>query len=402
MALFDQKISLAELLSLIPDGEIERIAVETRVDYCTKRLGGKLMLNMLLYAHLSRERLGLRGLSDVLTSADFKLLFDYGHHQGIAHSSLSDRLSVIDVDFFRLSYQRIRERFCQSFCGETICGLQVQRVDSTLVSEAAGKLQTGMTCGNNYKRKKMVKYTLNYDGMSGSCCCVHTAEKYASESLALPQNVFKHFKREKNHSHVYIFDRGQSAAKAFDDLNSHQGLLFVGRLADNRKLSVVKDFDLTYRNFTHGQLKQDALVHLYDKAKVKTDGIYRVIRFRPQGKDQDILLITNIFHLRAETIAQMYRRRWDIEVFFRFLKQELNFSHFLSLNTNGIEVVMYTILIAAMLVMIYKKENQLGYKTAIRKMNTELQKIMIVMVVKITGGDIRKLDKYNLNLPNDA
>lgn len=98
----------------------------------------------------------------------------------------------------------------------------------------------------------------------------------------------------------------------------------------------------------------------------------------------------------------MYRRRWDIEAFFRFLKQELNFSHFLSLNTNGIEVVMYTIVIAAMLVMIYKKENELGYKTAIRKMNTEMQKMIILMVVEITGGDIRKLDKYNLDLPGDG
>jgi IS4 transposase len=41
----------------------------------------------------------------------------------------------------------------------------------------------------------------------------------------------------------------------------------------------------------------------------------------------------------AKEIAQAYRRRWDIEVFFRFLKQELNVSHLVSLNTNAIQVV---------------------------------------------------------------
>jgi hypothetical protein len=403
MPIFNQNVSLQELLDLIPDQQISRIAVDTKVDYCAKRLHGKLMLSLLLYAHLSTQRLGLRGLSDVFSSPDFKLLFGYRHPHGIAHSSLSERLSEIDVDFFRLCCECIGERFTRNFPSGEICGLQVQRVDSTLVSEVAGKLKEGMTCGNDYMRKKMVKYTLNYDGMFGTCSCVHTGESYASESLALPGNVFKHFKKTQNHAQVYVFDRGQNATKAFKELNNRQGLLFVGRLMDNRKLSVVKELDLTYKNFTHGRLKQDALVHLYDKGKVQTDSTFRVIRFRPHGKGQDILLITNICYLRAETIALMYRRRWDIEVFFRFLKQELNFSHFLSLNTNGIEVVMYTILIAAMLVMIYKKENDIGYKTAIRKMNIEIQKMIILMVVKITGGDIRMLDKYNLDLfPRDG
>ena len=47
--------------------------------------------------------------------------------------------------------------------------------------------------------------------------------------------------------------------------------------------------------------------------------------------------ITNDFELRPKEIANAYRRRWDIEVFFRFIKQELNASHLISLNKNGIE-----------------------------------------------------------------
>jgi len=77
----------------------------------------------------------------------------------------------------------------------------------------------------------------------------------------------------------------------------------------------------------------------------------------------------------------------------RFLKQELNFSHFLSLNENGIQVVLYITLITAMLVMIYKKENEIGCKTTIRRMGIELESVVLAIVVIQSGGDLRKTYK---------
>jgi IS4 transposase len=56
-----------------------------------------------------------------------------------------------------------------------------------------------------------------------------------------------------------------------------------------------------------------------------------------EGKEYWFL--TNDFECSAKEIAQAYRRRWDIEVFFRFLKQELNVSHPASLNKNGTQVI---------------------------------------------------------------
>ncbi|MDR1274541.1 MAG: transposase [Odoribacteraceae bacterium] len=124
--------------------------------------------------------------------------------------------------------------------------------------------------------------------------------------------------------------------------------------------------------------------------------VFRVIRFRPPGNDKDIILITNVLNVRAEQVAIWYRRRWDIEVFFRFLKQELNFSHFVSLNENGIQIVLYMTLIAAMLIMIYKNENAVGYKTAKRRMEIELQDIILAVAVARAGGDLSRL---NLPVP---
>ncbi len=119
---------------------------------------------------------------------------------------------------------------------------------------------------------------------------------------------------------------------------------------------------------------------------------FRIIHFIPKGRKETIVLITNIFHLSSEVISQMYRRRWDIEIFFRFLKQELNFSHFISLNDNGIQVILYMTLITAMLVMIYKKDNEIGYKTAIRRMRIELESLVMSIIVIQSGGDLKKTE----------
>jgi hypothetical protein len=406
MAIFKQhSLQLSKLLHLIPDDLFVEIIRDTKVDYYAKALKGKMLFNMLFYAILTIDKLGQRGLADVFSSPQFRLLFNVETEKtSLSHSSVSDRLSVINVDFFRQVYEHILKRFSRMYPGASISGLKLQRVDSSLVAECSNRLKEGMTCGNVYKKKKMLKYTLNYDGMYGTCAVTHTEEKYASESLALPENVIAHFKQTQDHAQVYVFDRGQSSAEAFSRMKSNEGLQFVGRLLDNRKLFTVKKLDLAFKRFSQGELKQDALIQLYKKERtigksgkmvnrqVLMEDVYRVIRFRPVDANEDIVLITNILNLRAETIAQMYRRRWDIEVWFRFLKQDLNFSHFLSLNENGIQVVLYMTLIVAMLIMIYKQENHLGYKTAKRRMEIELQEFIIALAVVQSGGDLRRLN----------
>jgi hypothetical protein len=348
------------------------------------------------------DRLSQRGLADAFGSPWFRTIFNYHGKKEISHSSVSERLSVIDVDFFKGAYESIYACFSTLYTKKEISGMCLQRVDSTLVKEACNKLKEGITCANRYGKSKMLKYTINYDGMFGSFCKVHKQESYANECKPLCENVMEHFKKEQDHSSVYLFDRGQTSTDAFTGMKSEEGLWFIGRLKENRKLKHIKSFNILDVDFTQGQLLEDGLYQLYKTAKTKAgksshkkvlvEEDFRIIRFRVEGKNEDIVLITNILHLSPNEIAQMYRRRWDIEVFFRFLKQELNFSHFLSLNDNGIQVVLYMTLITAMLVKIYKKENEIGYKTAVRRMNIELESLVMAIIVIQSGGDLRKTE----------
>src|SRR5690606_18561588 len=95
----------------------------------------------------------------------------------------------------------------------------------------------------------------------------------------------------------------------------------------------------------------------------------------------------------SSDLSDYYRKRWDIEVFFRFLKQELNLSHLVSMNKNGIEVMVYMTMIAAMLLLIYKKANNVGYKTAKRRIAMQLRDMITAMLIIFEGGDPGKVFK---------
>src|SRR5207302_2511392 len=56
-------------------------------------------------------------------------------------------------------------------------------------------------------------------------------------------------------------------------------------------------------------------------------------------------------------LAELYRSRWDIEIFFRFLKTRLGFRHLTSRTENGITVMIYVTLIAALLLIWYKRKS---------------------------------------------
>ena len=95
MAIFsNHKIGIAEILREIPEEELTKLSITTKVDYCSKVLYGKLMFYLLLYGMLRIDRLSQRGLRDAFSSPFFRTLFNFETPKGISHSSISDRLDV--------------------------------------------------------------------------------------------------------------------------------------------------------------------------------------------------------------------------------------------------------------------------------------------------------------------
>jgi IS4 transposase len=118
-----------------------------------------------------------------------------------------------------------------------------------------------------------------------------------------------------------------------------------------------------------------------------------------KSNEEKILFLSNLpeDEFTAEQIADIYKSRWDIERFFRFIKQNLNFKHYFSRQWNGIQVMIYIILIASILLLTYIKLNELkGYKIPKMSFCNQLQNEIINQIIIHCGGDPSKLSSFKV------
>jgi transposase len=379
-------IGVIDLLKLIPDDLLLDLSADTNVDYQVKKLYGRNVFNLLLFGLLNGERVGLRSLEDFYNSRKFKVLFKLpGSTKSAKYNSLSARLATMNVDFFEKAYQSIYEECSQLYDQSDLSlNYKITRVDSTMVAQTACELKNGINVGMKKDGKKQVKYTIALTDMFPSSVEVFTKQNYISENLTIPQAILKVI--DKNKDNVFVFDRGVSSRRAFCDLDSN-GYSFVTRLRTDARYLALEETGITNGQTVNNlTIIKDQRVNLYRTGPNIVDQPFRLIQTVNQ-KGIPYWFLSNRFDLTIEEIILIYKGRWDIEVFFRFIKQELNFSHLISVNENGISIILYMTLILAMLILIYKKINGFGYKTAKRRFAMELEEIIDDYLIEFCGGD---------------
>ena len=391
------KLKVKQLLEFIPESLLANLSTTSNVDYYAKVLHGKKMFYLLMYGILENERLSQRTLEDTFNDPVFKFLFNLDPSEKVRRSSISERLSKISPDYFKQIYECIYDQFSGLYAGSNAMQYNIVRVDSSIISEVSGKLEEGIKHSSG---KKAVKYSIAFDGILPSYAKVFTASTYSSEDIALPEVIRSHVKIEENHSNIYVVDRGVQSGKTMTDFQQNS-IQFICRVKENRKHIDIESYLQSGQKIDLGEsvLVKDSKVKIYTGAPINNkrgrvhhkeellETTLRLIVIESKiEKGKQYWFLTNIFDLTAQEIAQAYRKRWDIEVFFRFIKQELNVSHLVSLNKNGIEVMLYMTLIIAMLILIYKHANAIGYKTAKRRFNMELRNLVISLIVIECGG----------------
>lgn len=399
----DHKISLSQVLAFIPEALLSHLSATTKVDYYSKVLHGKKMFYLLLFCIFDNEILSQRTLEDTFNSSGFKALFGLGEEERARRSSISDRLSKIDPSYFKEIYEQIYQRFSGVYSKTEIEKYNLIRVDSTIVADACTKLKEGI---DQKSGKKLVKFSFSFDGILPSGVEVFTAQKYSSEESALPEAILKQVKKEEYHDNIYVIDRGLQSTRSMKEFDG-QSVKFIIRSKDNRKFEEMESFLEPKKplKWDDWEVLKDSKVKLYTGSPIqnqrgkmhfrqeKVETEFRLVVIKSQKTNKEFWFLTNEFQLSAKEISDYYRKRWDIEVFFRFLKQELNLSHLVSMNRNGIEVMVYMTMIAAMLLLIYKKSNNLGYKTAKRRIAMGLRGMITAILIIFAGGDPAKVFK---------
>lgn len=142
---------------------------------------------------------------------------------------------------------------------------------------------------------------------------------------------------------IVVFDRGYVDYEWFRSM-SQRKVWFVTRLRDNINYTVLEQ-----RSFSGTLVRSDEVILL---EKHRTYGfeslrLRRVVVVDEDGEDFEIF--TNNFALAASTIGEIYRQRWQIENFFRAIKQNLRIKTFVGTSANALKIQIWSALIAILI-----------------------------------------------------
>jgi putative transposase len=154
---------------------------------------------------------------------------------------------------------------------------------------------------------------------------------------------------------IYVFDKGYYDFNWWWKIQENQAF-FVTRLKKNAAIVMQKnsieinDIILEDGIFTlKNKRPRGGKVNLYQ------DNLRRICIYR-QGKSP-LVLVTNLLDSPAETIAELYKARWEVELFFKWIKQNLKLKKFLGKSENAVKIQIATAIIAYLLVYLFKNNS---------------------------------------------
>lgn len=146
----------------------------------------------------------------------------------------------------------------------------------------------------------------------------------------------------------YVMDKGYLDFGRLYKLHK-QGSFFVTRAKDNTRFK--RMYSQAVELFTGVQSDQIGKLELYYSKKDYPDKIRRIKYFDPDHK-MHLVFLTNNMNLTAQEIALLYKKRWEVEIFFRWMKQHLKIKSFWGTTLNAVKVQIYCAIIAYCLVAI--------------------------------------------------
>jgi Transposase DDE domain/Domain of unknown function (DUF4372) len=155
---------------------------------------------------------------------------------------------------------------------------------------------------------------------------------------------------------ILAFDRGYTDYEWFMSL-TEQGVYFVTRLKENADYDVVEKREIPQRR---GVLR-DEVVFFYKLVRANKEAFFRRIEFYDEERDRVLVFLTNHLELAAATVATIYKERWQIELFFRALKQSLRVKTFVGTSANALKTQLWTALIAMLVVKYLQLRSTFGW-----------------------------------------
>jgi len=264
--------------------------------------------------------------------------------------SLSESARVFDSELLKGIIEELSDQMPQV---SRIPGLDESKgvltaVDGTLIEAVAR-----MAWATWQRDRNGIKVHTQFEILKGVPVNMEVTDANANEKAVLSEKL--------QPGRIYVLDRGYAKYQLFQEIRDAKSS-FICRICDSAVFEEIQNNPLSEEAQSQGILF-DKIVTLGNKTKLTPVRLIAVkcnphtkrhhtARGGPEQGDQ-LWIATDRFDLDAETIATIYKRRWTIEIFFRFFKHVLGCRHLLSQCENGIELQVYAAIIACMLISLW-------------------------------------------------
>jgi hypothetical protein len=160
---------------------------------------------------------------------------------------------------------------------------------------------------------------------------------------------------------ILVFDRGYNDFLWFVTLTL-QGVWFVTRMKEGTRYRIVERRDVP-RN---GNVLRDEVIELEVNlqpygVEIDSSVLFRRIVVRVPDRDEPMVFLTNHLQFAASTIAAIYKERWQIELLFKALKQNLRIKTFVGTSSNALHIQIWTALISMLILRYLQLKSQFGW-----------------------------------------
>lgn len=153
---------------------------------------------------------------------------------------------------------------------------------------------------------------------------------------------------------VIVADRFYNDFSLLNVWDSNE-VYFVIRHKDNIKFKTVKELELPEKRHQH-VLKDEIIELTGNKTKEKYPNKLRRVAIWDDKNQQTIEIITNQMSWTANTISELYKARWEVEIFFRDIKQQLHIKSFIGTSHNAVMIQIWTALITILILKALKTQ----------------------------------------------
>jgi len=325
----------AQVLRSIPRLEFEAAVREHRAERHARGFECWTQMVAMLFCHLGRAQ-SLREIVGGLAACEGKL-----QHLGVTSAPKRSTLAYANEhrpwELFAAGFRSLYQR-CQADAWE--CGRRKFRFKHKLLSLDATLIPLCLSVFDwaQYRRSKgavKLHLTLDHDGYLPQFAVI-TGGKTAEIEVARRQRF--------EPGTMLVFDRGFQDFRWWLQLTLDK-VWFVTRLKDNAAYGIVEQRPT---DPTKGILRDEVIL----LTKTQEHGpAARLRRVEVEGENgETVVFVTNHLKLSAATVAAVYRERWQIELFFKALKQSLRIKTFVGTSTNAVHIQIWTALTPMLLV----------------------------------------------------